>query len=68
MKFICLGYGEEKSWDAKSASERDAAIEECFHIRRRAAEGWSLAGWRPGTSRISDRQDLAVRERQGGCH
>jgi hypothetical protein len=30
MKFICLGYGEEKSWDAKSAGERDAAIEECF--------------------------------------
>jgi hypothetical protein len=30
MKFICLGYGEEKGWDAKSAGERDAAIEECF--------------------------------------
>jgi hypothetical protein len=30
MKFICLGYGEEKSWDAKSAGERDTAIEECF--------------------------------------
>ena len=30
MKFICLGYGEEKNWDAKSESERDAAIDECF--------------------------------------
>jgi hypothetical protein len=30
MKFICLGYGEEKNWDAMSARERDAAIEECF--------------------------------------
>lgn len=27
MKFICLGYGEEKSWDTKSAGERDAAID-----------------------------------------
>jgi hypothetical protein len=30
MKFICLGYAEEKSWDAMSASERDTAIEKCF--------------------------------------
>jgi len=30
MKFMCLGYGEEKSWNAKSAGQRDAAIEECF--------------------------------------
>lgn len=30
MKFICLGYGEEKTWDAMSKSEQDAMIEECF--------------------------------------
>jgi hypothetical protein len=30
MKFICLGYSEEKKWDALSQSERDALIEECF--------------------------------------
>jgi hypothetical protein len=30
MKFICLGYGEEKNWDAMSARERDAAIDKCL--------------------------------------
>jgi hypothetical protein len=30
MKFICLGYGEEKSWDAMPKSKQDAVIEECF--------------------------------------
>jgi len=39
MKFICLGYVEEKKWDALSKSEQDAMIEECFsyddELRRR---------------------------------
>ena len=30
MKFICLGYSEERKWDAMSESERQAFIEECF--------------------------------------
>lgn len=30
MKYICLGYMEEKRWEAMSSSERDAFIEECF--------------------------------------
>lgn len=30
MKFICLGYSDEKLWDAMSDSEREAVIEECF--------------------------------------
>ena len=30
MKFICLGYADEKKWDALSKSEIDAMIEECF--------------------------------------
>src|SRR5262249_11649500 len=30
MKFICLGYSDEKLWDAMSESEREAMIEECF--------------------------------------
>ena len=30
MKFICLGYSEEKQWEAKSQSDRDAMTEECF--------------------------------------
>jgi hypothetical protein len=30
MKFICLGYSDEKMWDALSKREIDAMIEECF--------------------------------------
>jgi hypothetical protein len=30
MKFICLGYIEEKKLDAMSPGERNAMIEECF--------------------------------------
>src|SRR5262245_1484744 len=30
MKFSCLGYADERLWDAMSESEREAIIEECF--------------------------------------
>jgi hypothetical protein len=30
MKYICLGYIEEKKWEEMSASERDAMLDECF--------------------------------------
>ena len=30
MKFSCLGYADERLWDAMSESEREAMIEECF--------------------------------------
>ena len=30
MKFICLGYADERLWDTMSESEREAMIEECF--------------------------------------
>lgn len=30
MKFVCLGYGEDKQWDAMSEDQRNAIIEDCF--------------------------------------
>ncbi len=30
MKFVCLGYADEKRWNALPADRRDAMIEECF--------------------------------------
>ncbi len=30
MKYICLGYMEEKKWETMSESERNAFIDECF--------------------------------------
>ena len=30
MRYICLGYIEEKKWDTMSESERNAMLDECF--------------------------------------
>ena len=30
MKYICLGYMEEKKWETLSESERNALMDECF--------------------------------------
>jgi hypothetical protein len=30
MKFVCLGYADEKLWDSMSKEERESMIEECF--------------------------------------
>jgi hypothetical protein len=30
MRYICLGYIEEKKWDTMSESERNAMMDECF--------------------------------------
>jgi hypothetical protein len=30
LKFICLGYMDEKKWDAMSKREQDAMMKECF--------------------------------------
>ena len=30
MKYICLGYLDEKNWEAMSGSERNALVDECF--------------------------------------
>jgi hypothetical protein len=30
MKYICLGYIEEKKWEMISESERNAMLDECF--------------------------------------
>jgi hypothetical protein len=30
MKYVCLGYFEEKKWEALSESEQNALMDECF--------------------------------------
>ena len=30
MKYICLGYMEEKKWETMSESERNTMLDECF--------------------------------------
>ena len=48
MKFLCLGYHDEKVMDAMSVSERDAFLQECLefddHLRKtgRVIDGQAL--------------------------
>jgi len=30
MKYVCIGYYDEKKWEANSESERNAVMDECF--------------------------------------
>ncbi|RPJ58068.1 MAG: YciI family protein [Acidobacteria bacterium] len=30
MKYVCIGYYDEKKWGAKSESERNAVMDQCF--------------------------------------
>src|SRR5262245_14134709 len=55
MKFICLGYSDEKLWDAMSETERETMIEECFaydDVLRRGGH-WTGVGEALQTSRAA---------------
>ena len=44
MKFICLGYADEKKWEGASKSEQDAMMEECFaydDLLRKNGHSWA---------------------------
>src|SRR5262245_42609841 len=81
MKFICLGYGEEKSWNAMSAREREAVIEECFRYDDELLKnghwldgGQSLQGsltaktlrWESGQVVVTDGPFAETKEQLGG--
>jgi hypothetical protein len=44
MKFVCLGYLDEKKWEAMSASEQKAFMEECFAYDDVLRKGGHIAG------------------------
>jgi len=44
MKFICLGYMEEKKWGAMSESEQNAFVRECFAYDDVLREGGHIVG------------------------
>jgi hypothetical protein len=47
MKYICLGYIEEKKWETMSASERDAMLDECFAYDDMLRKNVHFAGGEP---------------------
>ncbi len=80
MKYICLGYMEEKKWDAMSQSERDAMIKECFAyddvLRKnghfiggealQSVRNSTTLRWRDGKVSITDGPFAETKEQLGG--
>ena len=50
MKFSCLGYADERLWDAMSESEREAIIEECFAYEDTLRRGDLAGQWISATA------------------
>ena len=80
MKYICLGYMEEKKWDAMSESERDAMIKECFAYDNELRKNGNVIGgealqsvrnattlrWRNGKVSVTDGPFAETKEQLGG--
>jgi len=81
MKFVCLGYIEEKKWDSLPQSEQDAMMEECFAYDDvlRAGGHWVEGGlglqsaqtaktvrWNGGQVVVTDGPFAETKEQLGG--
>jgi hypothetical protein len=62
MKFICLGYFDEKEWEAMSDSERNALMDECFAYDDELRKGGHIVG---GEALQSPRNATILRYRAG---
>lgn len=80
MKYICLGYADEKQWETMSETERNALIDECFAyddvLRRNGhfVDGEALQSarnamtlrWRNGKVLVTDGPYAETKEQLGG--
>jgi hypothetical protein len=81
MRFICLGYMEEKVWDAMSKGEQEAMIEEClaYDALLRKNGHWVGGGealqtvrtaktlrWKDGRTMVTDGPYAETKEQLGG--
>ncbi len=80
MKYICLGYYDEKQWEKLSENERNAWMDECFDyddvLRKHGhfAGGEALAGagsavtlrWKNGKVAVTDGPFAETKEQLGG--
>jgi len=62
MKYICLGYIEEKKWETMSDSERDAMLDECFAYDDMLRKNGHFAG---GEALQSPANAITLRSRNG---
>jgi hypothetical protein len=80
MKYICLGYTEEKSWETMSDSERNAFVDECFAYDDELRKNGHFVGgealqsarnaitlrWQKGRVTITDGPFAETKEQLGG--
>jgi len=80
MKYICLGYIEEKKWEAMSESQRNAMLDECFAYDDVLRKNGHFAGgealqsprnattlrWQNGKVSITDGPYAETKEQLGG--
>jgi hypothetical protein len=79
MKYICLGYMEEKKWETMSESERNALMDECFaydELRKngnfaggeglQSARNSTTLRWKTGKVSITDGPYAETKEHLGG--
>ena len=80
MKYVCLGYLEEKKWETMSESERNALIDECFAyddvLRKnghfvggealQSARNATTLRWKNGKVSITDGPYAETKEQLGG--
>lgn len=80
MKYICLGYYDEKTWETMSESERNAMVDECFAyddvLRKngnfvggealQSARNATTLRWKDGKVFITDGPYAETKEQLGG--
>jgi hypothetical protein len=80
MKYVCLGYIEEKKWETMSENERNAMIDECFAyddvLRKhgyfvdgealQSARNATTLRWKNGKVSITDGPYAETKEQLGG--
>ncbi len=62
MKFICFGYFNEKTWNRKSESERNAFMDECFAYDDVLRKNGNFAG---GEALQGERNAVTLRLKNG---
>jgi hypothetical protein len=62
MRYICLGYIEDKKWDAMSESERNAMLDDCFTYDDQLRKNGHFAG---GEALQSARNAITLRWQDG---
>lgn len=80
MKYVCLGYFDEKQWETLSESEQNALIDECFAYDDELRKNGHFAGgealqsprnastvrWKNGVVSVTDGPYAETKEQLGG--